>query len=56
VARLNPDMKSFAEEVKEVKLLDKDGNMSKEKDNDKRFFEAAWVFKYKGKSVASRLN
>lgn len=49
IASLNPDMKSFAEEVKEVKLVDKDGNLFKEKDNDKRFFEAAWVFKRNGK-------
>jgi hypothetical protein len=56
IARLNPDMKSFAEPVKEIKLLDKDarlpdgqGKLFGEKDNDKRFFEASWVFKYKGK-------
>ncbi len=49
MASLNKDMKSFSEEVKEVKLVDKDGNLFKEKDNDKRFFEAAWVFKYKSK-------
>jgi len=49
MARLNADMKSFAEPVKEIKLLDKDGKEFGEKDNDKRFFEASWVFKYKGK-------
>jgi hypothetical protein len=49
IARLNADMKSFAEPVKEIKLLDKDGKEFGEKDNDKRFFEASWVFKYKGK-------
>lgn len=49
IAKLNKDMKSFAEPVKEIKLLDKDGNAFHEKNNDKRFFEAAWVFKYKGK-------
>jgi hypothetical protein len=49
IARLNPDMKSFAEPVKEIKVLDKDGNLFHEKDNDKRFFEASWVIKYKGK-------
>ena len=49
MARLNADMKSFAEPVKEIKLIDKDGNEFGEKDNDKRFFEAAWVFKNKGK-------
>jgi hypothetical protein len=49
MARLNSDMKSFAEPVKEIQLVDKDGKAFGEKDNDKRFFEAAWVFKYKGK-------
>ncbi len=49
MAKLKPDMKNLAEEVKEIKLVDRDGNVFKEKNNDKRFFEAAWVFKYKGK-------
>jgi hypothetical protein len=49
IAKLSADMKSFTEEVKEIKLVDKDGNLFGEKDNDKRFFEAAWVFKYNGK-------
>lgn len=49
VARLNADMKSFAEPVKEIKVVDANGNLFKEKDNDKRFFEAAWMFKYNGK-------
>jgi hypothetical protein len=49
IAKLSKDMKSFAEPVKEIKLLDKDGNAFKEKNNDKRFFEAAWTFKRNGK-------
>lgn len=49
VAKLNTDMKSFAEEVKEIKIFDKDGKPFTEKDNDKRFFEAAWMHKYNGK-------
>jgi hypothetical protein len=49
IAKLNKDMKSFAEPVKEIRLIDKDGKLFTEKDNSKRFFEAAWVFKYKGK-------
>jgi hypothetical protein len=49
IAKLSKDMKSFAEPPKEIKLVDKDGRLFTEKDNDKRFFEAAWVFKYKGK-------
>ena len=49
IAKLNADMKNFSGHVKEVRLVDSDGKNFGEKDNDKRFFEAAWVFKYKGK-------
>ena len=53
IAKMNADMKSFAEPVKEVKIVDKDGKSFLEKDNDKRFFEAAWMHKYKGKYYLS---
>ncbi len=53
IAKLNADMKSFAEPVKEVNLVGKDGKPFLEKDNDKRFFEAAWMHKYKGKYYLS---
>jgi len=49
IAKMNKDMKGFAEPVKEVKVVDKDGKLFNESNNDKRFFEAAWVFKNKGK-------
>lgn len=49
IAKLSSDMKSFAEEIKEVKLVDENGNTFTEGQNDKRFFEAAWVHKYNGK-------
>jgi hypothetical protein len=49
VAKLSADMKSFAGPVKEVQLVDENGKPFYEKDNDKRFFEAAWVHMYKGK-------
>jgi hypothetical protein len=49
IARLAKDMKSFAEPVREVKLVDENGNLFTENQNDKRFFEAAWVHKYNGK-------
>ena len=49
MARLDPGMKGLAEDVKEIKILDKDGKLFTEKDNDKRFFEASWMHKYKGK-------
>ena len=49
IAKMSKDMKSFAEPVKEVQVVDKNGQPFTEKDNDKRFFEGSWVFKYKGK-------
>ena len=49
VAKLNKDMKSFAEPVKEIKITDKAGKLFTEKDNDKRFFEASWMHKFNGK-------
>ena len=49
VAKLNKGMKQFDEAPKEVKIVDKTGNLFYEKDNDKRFFEAAWMYKYNGK-------
>ncbi|HEX6431949.1 MAG TPA: glycoside hydrolase family 43 protein [Niastella sp.] len=49
VAKLDAGMKSFAEPVKEIKILDGNGNLYKEKDSTQRFFEAAWMHKYNGK-------
>lgn len=49
VAKLNADMKSFAEPVREVKIVDENGKLFLESNNDKRFFEAAWLHKYNGK-------
>ena len=49
VAKLNADMKSFSEEVKNVKIIDANGKTFLESNNDKRFFEAAWMHKYNGK-------
>ena len=49
VAKMSADMKSFAEPVREVKIVDEKGNLFLESNNDKRFFEAAWLHKYNGK-------
>lgn len=49
VAKLKKNMKELNEPVKEIKIVDKNGNLFTEKDNDKRFFEASWMHKYKGK-------
>lgn len=49
IAKLSKDMLSFSEEAKDVKILDKNGKILLAGDNTKRFFEASWVHKYKGK-------
>jgi beta-xylosidase len=49
VARMSQDMLGFEGEVKEVQLLDGNGKPLLNGDNQRRFFEAAWVHKYKGK-------
>jgi len=49
VAKLTDDMLEFSEEAREVKLIDENGNLLLEGDNERRFFEAAWVHKYEGK-------
>ncbi|MEL0454703.1 glycoside hydrolase family 43 protein [Flavobacteriaceae bacterium SZ-1-7] len=49
VAKLTDDLFKFSEEVKEVKIVDEHGNLLLEGDNERRFFEASWMHKYKGK-------
>lgn len=49
VALLTDDMKEFAEEPKEIKILDENGKEILAGDNKRRFFEASWVHKYNGK-------
>ncbi len=49
VVKLNPDMKSFAETPREIKIVDEKGNLFLESNNDKRFFEASWMHYYNGK-------
>jgi hypothetical protein len=49
VALLTNDMKNFAETVKEITIVDENGKPLLAGDNDRRFFEASWMHKYKGK-------
>jgi len=49
VAKMTDDLLEFAEEPKELEILDKEGNLLLASDNDRRFFEAAWLHKYNGK-------
>ena len=49
VAKLSADMLSFDGPVKDVVILDKEGKPLLTKDHDRRFFEAAWLYKYNNK-------
>jgi len=49
VALLSDDMLEFAEEPRDIVILDKNGHPIVQGDNDRRFFEASWMHKYKGK-------
>jgi len=53
IAQLSDDMLSFASEPIEISILDEDGNPLLAKDEDRRFFEAAWLHKYNGKYYLS---
>ena len=48
VARLGNDLLEFAEEPKDITILDEYGNPLLQGDNERRFFEAPWVHKYNG--------
>jgi hypothetical protein len=48
IAKMNDTMLEFSETPKEVKILDEDGSPILNGDNNRRFFEAAWVHKYNG--------
>jgi len=47
VACLSDDMLSFKSEVMEVKIVDENGELLRAEDHERRFFEAAWMHKYK---------
>ena len=49
VALLTNNMKEFAEEVKEIILLDGEGKPILAGDHERRFFEGPWMHKYNGK-------
>ncbi|MBT8038116.1 MAG: glycoside hydrolase family 43 protein [Verrucomicrobiae bacterium] len=48
IAKMSDNMLEFAGPAKEVQIIDKNGELLKGSDGAKRFFEAAWVHKYKG--------
>jgi hypothetical protein len=46
VVKLAPDMKSLAEKPREMVIIDENGSPLKASDNNRRFFEAAWMHKW----------
>jgi len=49
VAKLRDDMLEFAEEPRDVVILDENWKPLTAGDTERRFFEASWMHKYKGK-------
>ena len=49
VAKMSDNLLEFAETPKELEILDDKGNLLLSGDNDRRFFEAAWLHKHNGK-------
>ena len=46
---MSEDMLQFAEEPRDLVILDEQGKALKAGDHDRRFFEASWMHVYKGK-------
>jgi beta-xylosidase len=53
IAKLGASMTELAEKPKEILILDESGESIKAGDNNRRFFEAAWMHKYNGKYYLS---
>ncbi len=49
VVKLSNDMLDFGEDPREVIIVDEKGKVLRAGDHDRRFFEASWMHKYKGK-------
>ena len=49
VAKLTDDLLDFAEDAKDVVIVDEDGKPLLQGDIERRFFEASWMHKYNGK-------
>jgi hypothetical protein len=48
VARLSPDMLRFDEKVQSIEMVDATGTPLRANDLDRRFYEAAWIHKFRG--------
>ncbi|MFC3415974.1 glycoside hydrolase family 43 protein [Algoriphagus hitonicola] len=53
IAKLDRSMTKLAEKPRELLILDENGEPIKAGENDKRFFEAAWMHEYEGKYYLS---
>lgn len=49
VAKMTDDLFEFEEKPKAIEILDEQGDLLLAGDNDRRFFEAAWLHKYNNK-------
>ena len=48
IAKLRPDLLEFNEKPKEIQIVDENRELLLAGDNDRRFFEAAWLHKHNG--------
>ena len=53
VARLSADMKTFAEPVREIRIVDERGEPIRQQDRERRFFEACWMHRHEGRYYLS---
>jgi len=53
VAKLSADMKQFTETPREVLILDESGAPLRSGDHERRYFEAPWMHRYRGKYYLS---
>jgi hypothetical protein len=53
VVKLRDDMLGFAEPVREIRVLDENGQPILQQDRERRFFEACWMHEYQGRYYLS---
>jgi hypothetical protein len=53
IARLSADMKQLAEPVREIVILDEQGQPLRADDHERRYFEGPWMHKYQGRYYLS---
>ncbi len=49
VARLSPEMKTFAEPPRDLAIVDEQGRPLRAGDSDRRYFEGPWLHKHRGR-------